>query len=364
MVKRRPKGEGSIFFSEKEKCWIAQVTLPDGSRKRKRSKRQQVVKDWLLDVRKSIQTGVFVKADQVTVTQYLERYYSDVMLHTLRPKTLAAYEFLIRVHIKPAIGSVKLSQLRPDQIQSLYSLKLNSGLSNRTVQFIHSILHKTLKQAVKWGLIVRNPADLVEPPSVKRKPPITWTVEQAREFLNLVKAHRFYPIYVLAMATGMREGELLGLFFEDVNFETGTIHVQRAIQNISGMGTFLSEPKTEKSKRAIPLPEYALQVLKEHCDRQNRNQGFIFSTRNGTPIAPRNLVRHFKDVVRKSNLTEIRFHDLRHYHATYLLSQNIHPSIVQQRLGHSSVLLTLDTYSHVLPSMQNEAAKKANEMFK
>ena len=126
MVKRRPKGEGSIFFSEKEKCWIAQVTLPDGSRKRKRSKRQQVVKDWLLDVRKSIQTGVFVKADQVTVTQYLERYYSDVMLHTLRPKTLAAYEFLIRVHIKPAIGSVKLSQLRPDQIQSLYSLKLNS----------------------------------------------------------------------------------------------------------------------------------------------------------------------------------------------------------------------------------------------
>ena len=364
MVKRRSKGEGSIFFSETENCWIAQITLPDGSRKRKRSKRQQVVKDWLLDVRKSIQTGVFIKADQITVNQHLDRYYSDVMLHTLRPKTLAAYESLIRVHIKPALGSIKLSQLRPDHIQSFYSSKLNSGLSNRTVHFIHSILHKALKQAVKWGLMVRNPVDLVEPPAVKRKPPVTWTVEQAREFLNLVKDHRFYPIYVLAMATGMREGELLGLYFEDVNFETGTIHVQRAVQNVPGRGTFLSEPKTKKAKRAIPLPEYALRILKEHCDRQNRNQGFIFTTRNGTPFSPRNLVRHFKEVVRSSDLPEIRFHDLRHYHATYLLSQNIHPSIVQQRLGHSSVLLTLDTYSHVLPSMQDEAARKTNEMFK
>jgi integrase len=363
-VKRRANNEGSLFFSDSEKCWIGEIVLPDGRKKRKRSKKQQVVREWLLQQRDAIRDNLLIDNEHLTLADFLDRYMADVAAHNLRPKTIEAYESLIRIHIRPALGSLKLSQLRPDHLQSLYSEKRKSGLSNRTVQFIHSILHKTLDQALKWGLVLRNVADLVEKPTVKRKAPVIWTTEQVRVFLSAVRDHRFYPIYVLALAGGFREGEVLAIHYKDVDWENGIINVTHAIQYLIGKGVVLTEPKTDKGRRPVPLPEYAMKVLKAHADSQNRNQGFIFVTSNGTPFSPRNLVRHFKEVIETTGLPEIRFHDLRHYHASYLLSQGINPKVVQERLGHSTILLTLDTYSHTIPSLQKEAAVKAGEMFK
>lgn len=364
MTKRRAAGEGTVFYSDKEKTWVAEVFLPDGKRRRKRSKRQQVVKDWLLAQREAIKDGLVIENDKITVAQFITRYMEDVGAHALRPRTIEGYWSLIRVHIIPGIGSIKLSQLRADQLQSFYSEKLKSGLSNRTVQFIHSIIHKSLGQALKWGLVIRNVSDLVEKPTVKRKAPVIWSVEDTQKFLKAVEQHRFYPIYVLAVATGMREGEVLGVQFEDIDWKTGTLHVKHAVQYLIGKGIVLTEPKTDKAKRPIPLPDFAIQVLKRHCDAQNRNQGFIFATSNTTPYSPRNLIRHFQQVVEETGLPHITFHSFsRHYHATYLLSQGVNPKVVQERLGHSQISLTLDTYSHVIPSLQKEAAEKANGMF-
>jgi integrase len=363
MAKRRSQGEGSIFWSEKENTWIAQITLPDGTKKRKRSKRQKIVREWLQTSLNQLKEGVFIVDDRITVSALLDRYIEDVASPSLRPKTLESYLSLINNHINPGLGGERVTKVSASQLQSFYTSLREKGLSERTVQFCHSIIHKLLATAMKWELVSRNVADLVEKPKVKRKAPKIWTTEQANRFLSLVKDHRFHPIYVLAIATGAREGELLGIHHEEINWESGTIHIKHAVQYLVGKGVVLTEPKTELAKRPIPLPDYALTVLREHCERQSNKQGFVFVTKNNTPFSPRNLVRHFKEVIKENGLPDIRFHDLRHYHASFLLSRGVNPKVVQERLGHSQISLTMDTYSHTIPSLQADAARKANEIF-
>lgn len=360
-MKRRAKGEGTIYQNPKG-LWVSQITLPNGKRKVKYSKTQKVVMDWLLTQRQAVQANNWVDEDKITLSAFIDRYLKDVAAHTLRPKTLESYESLIRLHIKPELGEFKLSVLRPDNLQALYSQKLNSGLSRRTVQFVHSILHKILDQALKWGLVLRNVADLVDAPSVRRSAPVTFTPEQVKHFLDSVQNDRMFPIYALAISCGLREGEVLGLHFEDVEWEKNTIHVKHAVQYLIGKGLILTEPKTEKSRRAIKVPDYTMHVLKKYCDSQKRNQGLMFTTSHGTPFSPRNVIRYFKQALRDAGLPEIRFHDLRHTSASLLLSAGVHPKVVQEMLGHSQINLTLDTYSHVLPGLQDEAAEKMNKL--
>lgn len=361
MAKKRAHGEGSIFFSDSRKLWIAEIYV-DGKKKRKYSKQQQIIKAWLLAQRDSIRDGIYVERDNVTLGAFLDTYVADVAAHTLRPKTLETYNYLIRFHIKPALGHLKLADLRPDHVQRLYSDKLRAGLSRRTTKFIHAVLHKALDQAVRWGLVARNILDLVDAPVVKRKAPTVWNVDQAKKFLEHVKPHRFYPIYVLALATGMREGEVLGVHYEDIQWDMGTLHVRHAVQYLVGRGVVLSEPKTDKAKRTIKVPEFAMQVLREHVERENVNQGFLFTTRNQTPFSPRNVLRHFYEATEEVGLPRIRFHDLRHTTATLLLLQGAHPKKVQELLGHSTIALTMDTYSHVLPAMHDELAQQLDAL--
>lgn len=272
MGKRRAKGEGGLFYSEKENCWIAEVNLPGGTTKRKRSKRQQVVKDWLLAQRNTIREGVFVKNDQITVSQFMDGYFEDVVSISVRPTTFISYESLLRLHIKPMIGKIRLTQLRPDHLQTLYSEKLKSGLSPRMVQFIHSVIHKALNQALKWGLVYRNVSDLVDKPKVEHKAPVVWSLKQVRAFMDAVRDHRFYPIYMLAVAGGFREGEVLRLFHEDISWENKTINVRRAVVTIPGKGSVLIEPKTAKGKHPVPLPDYCMDVLRKHCEGAKDNR--------------------------------------------------------------------------------------------
>jgi integrase len=349
MARKRSPGEGTIYFSKTQNLWVSQITLPNGKRKTKYDKSQKVVQAWLLTQRTALRQGLLVEEDKMTYGDFLSRYFNDVATHTLRPKSLESYESLIRMHIQPEIGMIRLSALNPVHLQNLYSSKLNQGLSRRTVHYIHAIIHRSLNQALKWGLIYRNVADLAESPKVERKIPQTLSAEEVKKFLLVVKEDRLYPLYLLAVTTGMREGELLALDFESVDFFKNTIHVKRSAHQLIGKGIVISEPKTEKSKRTIAVPEFVMDILYEHLEKSGRKGGLIWE---------------FKAHLVEAGLPDIRFHDLRHTAATLLLTEGVHPKVVQEMLGHSQISLTLDTYSHTIPNMQTEAAEKMNTLLR
>jgi integrase len=212
---------------------------------------------------------------------------------------------------------------------------------------------------VKWGFISRNPTDLVTPPKPKKKAPITLSEGEVEAFLKSIEHHQWYPIYVLAIGTGMREGEIFGLRHEDLSLDVSSLQVTQTVYSIRGK-THIGEPKSDKSRRTIALPDYVVEVLKSI----EPGSGLLFTTSSGRPISPRNLLRHFHESLAKAGLPRVTFHSLRHFHATYLLKRNIHPKIVQERLGHSTISLTMDTYSHVIPDIQKEATEKIDDIFK
>lgn len=291
-MKRRARGEGTIF-KEKTGLWVGEITLPNGKRRRKRAKTQGAVQEWLQTQREASRNGLLVEDDKVSFGQFIDRYFEDVVRHNVQPKTFESYESITRVHIKPALEKERLSRITPQMLQALYAKKLDSGLSKRTVHYIHTIIHKTLDQALRWGLVARNVSDLVDKPSPKRMVPTVWNVAQVNTFLNSTKNHRWYPIYVLAIYCGLREGELLGLHLEDIDLRNRTIQVKHAVQYLVGGGLVIKEPKTASGKRAVVIPGYALSVLMDHLFKTKVEKGLIFTTSNGTPISPRNLVRHF-----------------------------------------------------------------------
>ena len=357
MVKRRSHGEGTIYLRP-DGLWVAQITLPDGKRKTKYSKTQKVVKEWLLAQRNALQQGLWVKDDTLTVSGFFDRFLNDTLRFKVKPKTFDSYSSLIRLHINPTLGRLRLVELRPYHLQDLYRQKIESGLSNRTVQYIHAVIHRGLEQSFKWGIISKNVADLVEAPRPERKELTIFTVEQCRIFLEGIKDDRLYPFYALAIGCGLRLGELLPLEWQDYNFENSTVSVRRTLQRVRGK-TIIGEPKSEKSRRVVAIPSFVLEVLKDR-----KSEGLVFSTRNGTAFSPRNIQRHFANTLVKLGLPKIRFHDLRHTFATIMLSQNVHPKTVQEALGHSSIVLTLDTYSHIIPSMQKEASEKMDALLR
>ena len=356
MAKRRSKGEGTVYFNDRIDRWVAQVTLPNGKRKTKSFRTQRKARDWKTDQLNKIREGIYVTDERIRVGDFLDHYMEDVAKHSLRPRSYERHNSLVINHIKPELGNIRLNSLRPDQVQSFYTKKLNEGLSKRTVQYIHAVLHKALDQALKWGFVARNVTDLVEKPRPKRKEFTTWSADEVNRFLEAVTDHRWYPIYTLAVYTGMRQGEILGLYREDINLDRGVINVRHQVSAIPGQGLVISEPKSEKARRPITLPPSALDILETYLELVGVESGLVFMTSTGRPISPRNILRHFKSVVKKTGLPEIRFHDLRHTHATLLLAAGVHPKVVQERLGHSQISLTLDTYSHVIPSLQVEAA--------
>ena len=287
------------------------------------------------------------------------------MRGTVRPSTFERHEGIIRLHIKPSLGRVGLKKLTPAHVRGLHREKLDAGLTPATVRKIHSTLHKALTQAVADGLIPRNAADVKAPrPAPEEMQPLSEA--EARAFLDTARGDRFEPLYMLAISTGLRRGELLGLRWKDVDLERGTLRVGRALVREAGRHV-LGETKTRRGRRQINLTPRAVSTLKAHCKKQleekikltglHRDHGLIFATRVGTPINPENLVnRSLKPLLERASLPEIRFHDLRHTCATLLLGRRVHPKLVQELLGHATIAMTLDTYSHYMPSMGDQAA--------
>jgi integrase len=279
----------------------------------------------------------------------------------------------VRNYLVPTLGWIKLRALTPAHLRGLYREKTETGLSARTVGYIHTTIHNALEQAVKDGLVPRNVADVVKPPQLCKEEIQPLTPAQTKSFLEAVGGHRFEALYVLAVTAGPRQGELLGLKWEDIALDRNLLQVKRTLSGTKGGEPIFSNPKSAKGRRSVKLTARAVEALRRHRERQLeereevagiwQNHGLVFPTRIGTPMSRHNLVaRSFKPLLKRAGLPEIRFLDLRHTCATLMLAVGANPKVAQETLGHANVTITLDTYSHLLPNMQNEVAEKVNEL--
>ena len=326
----------------------------------------------------AVEERTHVASSRLTVREYLSKEWLPAIEHTIRPTTYRSYVAHVECHILPALGSVQLQKLSPAQINALYaklgrSGKRNGkGLTALSVRHVHAVLHRALKDAVRWGRLARNPADLADPPRVAAQSHElrTWSAEQLAAFLDSQRNARLYPLWHTLAMTGLRRGEALGLRWQDVDFETGRLAVRRALVPC-GREVLVSEPKTARGRRVVALDPETVEVLKRQAAQQLEVQqavaawaetGLVFTGDDGEAFHPEVVSRCFRKAVKEAMLPEIRLHDLRHTHATLALQAGIHPKVVSERLGHATVSITLDTYSHAIPAMQEEAAVKIAEL--
>lgn len=358
-------------------AWSAVVDLPpdptSGERRQKRVTRRtkKEVELAIAELIGKAQAG-FTDSGKVTVSEFLDSWLAAVT-PTVRSSTARRYKDLANKHIKTEIGSIKLAKLTPADVQRLYANRRESGLSSTTVHHMHSVLHGALDHAVKWGLVMRNVTDAVDPPRRQNPEMQTWSAGDAAKFLAAARGDELEAFWYLALTTGMRRGEMLGLRWSDIDFERSALSVRRSLSRGATSRLEAGEPKTAAGRRRIALPANTLDKLKKHRTKQKAiwlavGEGYadrelVFATVNGTPIHPNTLARAFTKLIAKAGVSKIRFHDLRHTSATLLLASGEHPKVVQERLGHSSITETLDRYSHVSADMQQRAAEHFDTIF-
>jgi len=378
MAKKRQRGNGAgTVYPRKNKDgkvigYRGSYFAPDGKRRYVSAKRKGDAERSLRVAMTDADRGLVFDASNQTVSGYMTRWLEDFAKANLAPRTYHNYKLQIREHISPAFGMMKLSKLDTPNIQTLYTAKLRGGLKPSSVRYIHAVLHCALKKAVELRLIPRNPAASARPPKIRHEEITPLDAQQARLLLEAAKGDRFECLYILSLTCGLRMGEALGLKWSDIDLEAGTLRVNRQLQRIrEGGGLVFSEPKNA-SRRTIDLPQRALEALKSYRKRQLEEQlragtkwqdnNLIFASGKGTPLDAQNIVnRYFKPLLHRADLPEIRWHDLRHTCATLLLSRGTHPKMVQHLLGHGSIQLTLDRYSHWIPSMGRATAEGMDE---
>ncbi len=321
-----------------------------------------------------LNTGAYVEPARMTVGEYLERWLADYAKNNVAAKTFERYAEIVRIHLKPAFGYLRLPKLQPLHIQGYYSKALSEGrrdgkggLSAQTVLHHHRVLHGALRQAVRWQLLPRNPADAVQPPRPVRKEMKALDEAGTVSLLKAAKSSRLHRPIFLAVTTGLRRGEFLALRWDAVDLDRGVLSVREALEQTKE-GVRFKQPKTRGSRRTVDLPGLIVEELRRHKVEQAeqklslgpayQDHDLVFPEPDGRPWAPDRFTSAFSALVCRAGMKGLRLHDLRHTHATQLLSQGVHPKIVSERLGHATVAITLDTYSHVLPGMQEEAAQK------
>jgi integrase len=365
-----------------------------------------MLKQLLSDLGESPET--ILEGGGTTLNEYLDRWLENAVKPRVARRTFADYTELLQRYIqgkkqekgiveessnvkrpivagtkkqrsKPnpvtTIGTKNLSEIRPLEIQALYSKMQERGLSARTVRYTHAVLNSAFKQAVKWGLLSRNPAAFVDLPKRERKEMKALSPQEAANFIKAAAEDARGLVFTLALVTGMRPEEYLALQWKDVNFGRALLTVQRTVSwNRGGGGWYFSEPKTARSRRSIPVPPSIVSRLHKHrCQQElaRRKAGagwqdfdLVFANGDGGPLLDRNLSRrNFKDVIARAGLpASFRLYDLRHSCATLLLTEGTNPKVVAERLGHASTTMTMDTYSHVIPSLQEEATNKLENL--
>ncbi len=362
---RREYGSGSVYRRKSDNRWVASIRLPNGQRLSRYGETKQEAKRNLKDAQKELEHGMLVTVRDQTVEAFLN-YWLEI-----RTK--------IRKHVLPYIGRTKLQKLTGDMLQSLYSKLLNKKLSPNTVNVVHTILKSAFKDAILWEKLAINPCDKVKPPKRVRKEAEFLDLEQALRLIEVAKGRRLECMITLAVVTGMRRGELFALHWRDVDFEKKVLYVRWSLSYVNADGTgckYVEEqPKTEAGKRMIPLPDIAIEALKQHKARQAEvrlligprwnNLDLVFCNSVGSYWSDSDHHKAYKSLLKKAGLpASLRFHDLRHSAATILLAMGVNMKLIQQRMGHSDVKITLGLYAHVTDSMQEQLVEMLNEHFK
>ncbi len=371
MAKKRGQGEGTIR-QRVDGRWEAMYTYRDATgRTRRRSvygKTQREVREKLTAALRALDQGDTPITDRQTVGQFLDRWLADVV-QPKAPATYRTYAGLVRLHLTPALGHLQLAKLTPQHVQTMLTAKSTGDLRDNpcTVQRLRDVLRNALNEALRWGLVTKNAAALVDPPRYQPPEVQPFTPDEAYAFLEAAKGDRLEALYTVVLAVGLREGEALGLRWEDVDFSEGVLRVRKQVQRIEGK-LQLKDVKNARRKRSrtIPLPPVLLAQLKAHRTRQLEERllagsrwqdwDLVFPSTIGTPMDARNVLRRFQKLVAKARLKHQRFHDLRHCCASLLLAQGVPPRVVMEILGHSDIRLTMNTYAHVMPVLQREAA--------
>jgi len=370
MSKRRSSGDGSVYQLA-DGSWRGVVDLGwHAGRRRRRYVRGRTKAEVTKETRRlatEAEAGRLRPDRAPTVAGWLDRYLTEVAASTVRPSTLDRYRQEVRLYITPALGEVRLDQLTAAQVSGFYRDQLQR-LSPGSVRRLHALLRRSLMVAVRWQVISWNPVTAVDPPSLATAEVQPFSVEEARRFLAAVGGDRMEARWLLAVMVGMRQGEVLGLSWEDVDLDQGTARVRQALQYRSGHGLRLVPPKTPRSRRTVPLADLLVDSLKLRREQQDADRakagefweewGLVFTTKVGTPWSPRNDYRNFLKILEAAGLRRVRLHDLRHTAASLMLTQGVPARVVMQTLGHSQIGITLNTYSHVSPELSRSAADR------
>ena len=368
--RRRGNGEGSVFF-RKDGIWVASLTRPEGGRKHfYGSTREEVQKKLALAVH-ARETGTLADSRGLRTGEFLDQWLVDVIRPNVRPWTYKGYEVHVRLHLKPALGHVPLERLTAMQVQKMVNDKSQTGLRPKTVRYMLGTLRTALNQAIRWQLLSRNVAVLVDGPRVEQFEIQPLSPDEARRFLTSIKGDRLEALYSVALTMGLRQGEALGLRWQDIDLEMGYLRVSKQLQRFDGK-LHLVEPKTKRSRRSIAMPSTIANGLSHHRSRQAEEQrsagsrwidtGLVFTTQIGTGLEGTAITKDFHRKLAQAGLPQRRFHDLRHSCATLLLVQGVSPRVVMDVLGHSQIGLTMNTYSHVIPDLRREAARRMDDL--
>jgi integrase len=365
----RTNGQGSISRRNDGRVDVELTVYTLGGPQRLRTtKRNEAEADaWLTEMKHKRNTGFIFNlgAESITFGEYLERWLKDVVEGSVSHHTYRDYKDKVILHLVSALGKVKLKALTALHLQALYRQKTDKGFSPRTVEYIHTTARKALAKAEEWDLVHKNVARYARPPAPEHKEHRTLTVPEAKVFFEAAAGDRLEALYILALTTGLRRGELLGLKWTDLNLDSVSLGVNRSMDTLYGPPEEKG-PKRQSSRRTIALVPEAVAALRTHKKHQTeeklgigpawREHDLIFPTRVGTPMRGDNLLkRSLRPLLEKARLPPITFHQLRH---TFQLVAGERPKVVQEILSHSSIKTTMDTYSHVIPGMQEAAAKR------
>jgi integrase len=369
---KRGNAEGSVY-RRKDGRWVAAVRPIDGPRVYRYAKTRAEAAAKLTLALKAASDGLPMPPERQTVGAFLLEWLQTTAKPGVRPATYLSYAGLVRVHLVPELGRISLNRLTPQHVQAMMNRKLEAGLSPRRVDYIRAVLRRALNDALRWGLVARNVATLARRPKQERYEIRPLDPAQARAFLEAVRGDRLEALYSVALAVGLRQGEALGLRWEDVDLGAGVIHVRKSLQRIDGRFQLL-DPKSSRSRRTISLPAVVIDALRAHRDRQLAEKslagdhwtdlGLVFTTPLGRPLDGSTVTHAFQRHLERAGLPRQRFHDLRHACASLLLAQGVNPRVVMEVLGHSQITLTLDTYSHVLPTLQADAAARMDALLR
>ncbi len=314
------------------------------------------------------EAGTLADPRGITLGAFLDQWLEEVAKPSVRVWTYHGYEVHVRKHIKPVLGRYPIEKVGPQEVQMLLNRKLREGLSPKSVRYIRGTLRTALNQAMRWGIVGRNSAALVDGPRVEQYEIRPFTVEEAKRFLAAIKGDRLEALYSVALTMGLRQGEALGLRWQDVDLDLGYLRVTKQLQRIDGRFV-LVEPKTARSRRTLAIPPAIVPTLRDHKLRQDREYTphpnanslrLVFTRPDGEPLDGTVVTHQFHRLLDRAGIAQRRFHDLRHSCATLLLAQDVPARVVMEILGHSQISLTMNTYTHVLPELKREAANRMN----